>query len=83
MTPARFKIACASIALAGKTLNAPEIAIALRCKVRMVQHYRAGTWPVPPEVRDKLTYILRHGLLPEVEAAIRERRKRDGRRKRK
>jgi hypothetical protein len=47
----------------------------------VVQRYLYGEAQITPEIRDKLAYILRHGLLPNVAKAIRERRKKDGRRK--
>lgn len=81
MTSETFKTSTSLIALDGKRLTHAELSIAFKCSLRMVQRYLYGEAEITPEIRDKLAYILRHGLLPNVAKAIRERRETDGRRK--
>ena len=81
MTPDAFKSSTRLIALDAKRLNDAGLASAFRCSWRMIRHFKEGTSPIKRAVSDHLAYILRHGLLPEVAKAIRERRAGDGRRK--
>jgi len=60
-------------------LSNTAFAIALRCSWRQIKLYKAGTREIKRDVMDHLAYIVRHGLLPEVSIAIRERCDRDRR----
>jgi hypothetical protein len=79
MTPAAFESSTTLITLDGKRLSHAELSIAFRCSHRMVQRYLYGEVEIPRDTADHLAYMLRHGLLPEVAKAIRERRAKDGR----
>jgi hypothetical protein len=81
MTPATFKSCCGLLAVDDKPLSDPELAIAFCCTWRLIQHCKAGTREISPNVRNHLANAMRHGLLPETAKAIRERRASDGRRK--
>src|SRR4051812_14291175 len=81
MTPDAFKSATRFLTLDGKRLNDAELAIAFNRSRRVIRHYKEGTSPITRAVSDHLAYILRHGLLPEVAKAIRERQAKDKRKK--
>jgi hypothetical protein len=81
MTPETFKTSASFIVLDSKHLAHAELAIAFKCSLRMMQRYLYSEADITPEIKDKLAYILRAGLLPGVAKEIRERRASDGRRK--
>lgn len=82
MNSSTFKSCCDLLTLDDKPLTDADLAVVLCCTWRMVQHCKNGTRQISPSIRNHLANAMRHGLLPEVAKAIRERRAKD-RRKRK
>jgi transcriptional regulator with XRE-family HTH domain len=63
-------------------LSQADMAIAIgRCSARQIGAYETGEREIDRTTARCYAYVLRHGLLPEVAKAIRERRAKDGRRK--
>jgi hypothetical protein len=77
MTPTGFRTACAAIAVDDKPLVDAELAIVFGLSdARAIRRHKSGESAVRGPMLQILASVKEHGLLPETEMTIRDRRKR-------